>query len=164
MFRSRDAQSEGRRELEHEKARQFRIGGLCCESVSLEYPSLCEILWVGHPLGFDGVSCAVEGVFDAVSQKAENGDNNQSDERDEQTVFNQGLSVFLMQKCVEHNFVSPPMKWSQAAFLWVPPAPLQVAMLLPRVVIPKGGFLEIEVRCHRRGEATRDFSNGRIRS
>jgi hypothetical protein len=48
----------------------------------------------------DGVGSGVEGVLDAVAQDREDGDDNQSDQRDQQAVLYEGLALFFVQKAI----------------------------------------------------------------
>ena len=50
-----------------------------------------------------GVGGLVEGVLDLATQKGEHTDNNQGDERDEQAVLDEGLTLFFLQKLFDHD-------------------------------------------------------------
>jgi hypothetical protein len=53
--------------------------------------------------GSDGVGSLVEGVLDFAAQKGQNGNNNESDQRDEKTVLNEGLALFFLEKACQHG-------------------------------------------------------------
>ena len=53
--------------------------------------------------GVHGVAGLVEGVLDLGAQECENADNNESDERDEQAVLDEGLALFFLQKLFDHD-------------------------------------------------------------
>ncbi len=47
----------------------------------------------------------VEGVLDFATQQRQNADNDESDKRDKQTIFNEGLALFFLQKLFDHDDV-----------------------------------------------------------
>ena len=55
--------------------------------------------------GVDRVGGGAEHAFDLAAQERQNGDNNQSDQGDQKSVFNEGLALFFLQKLFHHGGV-----------------------------------------------------------
>jgi hypothetical protein len=53
----------------------------------------------------DGVGGGVEGVLDTSTQQGQDGDNDEGDQGDEEAIFDQGLTLFLSKKLMDHDIV-----------------------------------------------------------
>ena len=52
-----------------------------------------------------GGGCRVEGVLDFATKQRQNADDDESDERDEQAILDEGLALFFLQKLFDHGDV-----------------------------------------------------------
>jgi hypothetical protein len=65
--------------------------------------SFLDGLFLHLQLCGDGVGSGVEGVLDASAEDRQDGDNDEGDQGDQETVFDQGLAVFFVDEFVEHD-------------------------------------------------------------